>query len=299
MDFFEKMLYRFEISKLFSYTSKVINVIKYLELKSKIIFFKKRLKIEDHTKYRRTIVSLTTIPSRINVVWLSIATIMDQKVKPDKVILWLDKENFSQKGLPENLLDLERLGLEIKFCDNLRSHKKYYYTLKSYPDDVIITTDDDVLYPKTFIKDLLDVHMNYPNDVICYRAHEILLDENGKVKPYNKWNHGSPGYSRSSFFLLPTGVSGVLYPPNSLHEEVLNKKNILKLAPYCDDIWLKIMEIKNNTRARKVKKYSKHFPVIIKTQKRSLTQINVGRNNNDIELSNLLSYYKIDLKTLC
>ena len=43
---------------------------------------------------------------------------------------------------------------------------------------MIVTADDDTLYPEDWLKNLINVHNNYPNCVVCYRAHEITK-ENG------------------------------------------------------------------------------------------------------------------------
>ncbi|WP_258433457.1 glycosyltransferase [Heyndrickxia coagulans] len=276
-----------------------MNTIKPFQLKLKLLFYERSLSIPKivHDK-KKIIVSLTTIPSRIDKVWLCIATLMDQKLKPDKIILWLDRDNFTKDNLPQGLLKLIKLGLEIRFCEDIRSHKKYYYTMKEYPNDIIITADDDIFYPRSFIKKFLALHRKNPNEVLCYRAHEILLDREGNVKRYNEWNQGSNGINFSSHFLLPTGVSGVLYPPNSLYKDVLNKDLLLKLAPFCDDIWLKIMEIKQGTKVRKVYPYSRHFPLIDNTQQEALYHKNVGNNNNDREFKNLIDFYNINIADL-
>ena len=72
------------------------------------------------------IVSLTTFPARIDKMWIIIECMLRQSYKPDKIILWLSKEQFNNLGiLPKSLLKLRNRGLEIELCDgDLRSHKK-------------------------------------------------------------------------------------------------------------------------------------------------------------------------------
>ena len=70
------------------------------------------------------IVSVTTFPARINDVWISLDILLRQTVKPDEVILWLAEEQFPDKKLPQNLLNLQERGLTIRYCHDLRSHKK-------------------------------------------------------------------------------------------------------------------------------------------------------------------------------
>ena len=49
-----------------------------------------------------------------------------------------------------NCLDQQKRGLTIRFCEDLKAHKKYYYAFKEYPDDIVITVDDDVIYPQEY-----------------------------------------------------------------------------------------------------------------------------------------------------
>ncbi|MCQ2209467.1 MAG: hypothetical protein MJZ34_04165 [Paludibacteraceae bacterium] len=51
---------------------------------------------------------------------------------------------------------------------------------------------------------------------------------------------------------MQTGVGGVLSPPHSLHEDVLDEKLFQELSPYGDDLWLYVMAVRNNFRIRKV-----------------------------------------------
>ena len=108
----------------------------------------------------KVIVSLTTFPKRINRIWIVIESILNQTIGPDKIILWLSEEQFKDiNDLPSNLLKLTGRGLDIRFVkEDLKSYKKYYYSFKEYPNDIIITVDDDIIYPNNMIANLLLYH---------------------------------------------------------------------------------------------------------------------------------------------
>ena len=95
---------------------------------------KKYVLKESIKKNGRYIVSFTSFPARINNVWLVVESILRQTQKPDMIILWLSKKQFSSLDvLPKSLLNLQKRGLTIKLKDeDFRSHKKYYYFLKEY-----------------------------------------------------------------------------------------------------------------------------------------------------------------------
>lgn len=241
------------------------------------------------------IVSLTSFPARINDVWISVETILRQSFKPDMIILWLAEEQFPDKKIPEKLAKLQDRGLTIKYCDDLRSHKKYYYTLKEYPNANIITLDDDLYYDKDVLKNVVELHKKYPDCIATNRAHEIIIKD-GKVLPYRKWNHNATNIIKPSHLLLQTGGAGTLYPPGSLHPDVLDKKLIKELCFHADDVWLKMMAYLNGTKIVTNKKYDKDPITVSSTQNEKLVSTNVIHGGNDTQLNNILNYYNIEIK---
>ena len=112
------------------------------------------------------------LPLRIGKVHLTIQSILRQSRPADRILLWLSKEEFPEEAqLPANLLRLKEKGLDIRFCDNIRSFKKVFYTAQEFENDVIVTADDDALYPENWLEGLWDTHEKYPGCVCCYRAH--------------------------------------------------------------------------------------------------------------------------------
>ena len=153
-------------------------------------------------------VSLTTFPLRIGKVHLTIQSILRQSRPADRILLWLSKEEFPEEAqLPANLLRLKEKGLDIRFCDNIRSFKKVFYTAQEFENDVIVTADDDALYPENWLEGLWDTHEKYPGCVCCCRAHEITF-EGGRVAPYQEWYGLSPDKKGPSEALFPVGVGG-------------------------------------------------------------------------------------------
>lgn len=241
------------------------------------------------------IVSLTSFPARINKVWLCIETILRQSNKPDKIILWLATSQFENKmKLPKKLLKLQDRGLEIRFCDDLKSYKKIFFAAKEFYKEIIITADDDAFYPEDWIKRLLVKSFSHPNCVCCYRAHRIVLDNNKKPIPYKYWDGLANGITGPSYYLLPTGVGGVLYPPYTFDKINGNFEIIKTLCYTTDDIWLKAISLLKKIKVIKVDEYSKEWFGISNTQQHNLTKDNIGNNINDIALNNLINYYNID-----
>jgi hypothetical protein len=236
------------------------------------------------------IVSLTSFPNRIDRVWIVIESILRQIHKPDKIILWLSNEQFRTLGqLPQVLLNQQERGLDIKFIDgDLMSHKKYFYTLKDFPDSFLITVDDDIIYPTTLISQLIDLNEIYPKSIICHRAHRLKV-ENGKVLPYSSWNQIKE-FDGPNFDIFFTSGGGTLFPPHSLHNDVLNDSVFKKYCLCADDVWLNIMSRLNSTTIVKSNYYSSLLP-IINFRNINLYSTNLIQGENDKQLQEIRNYY--------
>ena len=166
------------------------------------------------------IVSLTTYSHRINDVYLVVESMLRQSVLPNRIILWLDEDEFSGDMLPVLLKKQRQRGLEIMYCKNIRSYKKIIPTLQLTKDCNIITVDDDIIYPYDFIERSLLAYQKNKNCVYYYCGRIILHDGN-RFKSYNKWPMVES--STELFDVLPTGAGGVFYPAGCFDDRVTDE----------------------------------------------------------------------------
>ncbi len=198
------------------------------------------------TKVKRKIpiiVSLTSFPPRIKMVAKCIDTLLCQSIKPDKVILWLAYEQFPEKydNLPEELLNLQQYGLEIRWCSDIKSYKKLIPTVKEFKDCIIVTTDDDLLYDSNWLELLYETYQKNPNNIICHRITKVYWEN-------EQWcftTGGKDVYNHPSYLNKLVGCGGVLYPPGSLSNEVTKEEAFMRLAPTNDDVWFWCMGVLN------------------------------------------------------
>lgn len=274
--------------------NKLIKV--YINITYPILFkLKKNEFLYKKSKDNNVIVSLTSIPSRIDSVHYVIKSLLIQSYRPDKVILWLSREDFEEGSkLPDELLDLQKTDFEIKWCENIKPHKKYFYTMKENPNSIIITVDDDGFYRRHLVKDLMKSYSKYPKAISCTRAHRMVF-KNKELLPYSKWEYEVKKIYTPSKLIFPTGVGGVLYPPQCLDSRVFNIELINKLCLNADDVWLKVMAILNNTPAVVIPSTkSKYVVGIINAEKVCLSKNNVLNSENDIYLKNVFKQFSID-----
>ena len=239
------------------------------------------------------IISITSFPKRINTLWIVIETLLRQSMKPDKIILWLAEEQFEgTESLPDSLLSQRERGLEIRFCDDLKSHKKYYYTMQEYPDSLVILADDDIFYTKDLVKKLVGMHHMNPDEIVCMSV--AMISEFHEVPS----NWSPPKYnakiSHSDKAQAYTGA-GALFPPGSIDREYVFRKDLIHdLSPYADDLWLKYMSMRKHTKTTAV--YPNRFmPVMIdSTALSGLWYINGFDGQNDIQWQSIGEYFEIE-----
>ncbi|ATD80935.1 MULTISPECIES: hypothetical protein [Desulfovibrio] len=245
------------------------------------------------------IVSLTSYPKRISTCHLVIESILAQYTKNIKVILWLAREEFPgrEKDLPAELRALVSDEFSIEWCENIYSFKKLIPSLLKYPEKIIITADDDVIYPQNWLDSLITSYIHSPEAVHCHRAHRVKIDVSGNIVEYSKWKKRIKSIS-PRFDNFMTGVGGVLYPQNSLFFEVLRKDLFLDLCRFGDDIWFWAMCVLNGTKIRVVKDGFNKFQNIENTQDDNLWESNVNLGRNDIMINSVIERYPDILKKL-
>ena len=206
---------------------------------------------EDHYCNEDVIVSLTSYGSRLHDVYLSIESIMQGSMKPNKIVLWLSEE-YRNKELPRTLLLQKKRGLEIEFCKDIRSYTKIIPCLKKYPNSTIITIDDDLIYKHDIVEKLVNAHKEDPLAIHANRIHLIKKKKNGSLDSYMNWAWGKGSNKNPLSLNFFTGVGGVLYPPHAFSDEVFNENVFLDICKYADDVWLYCMALLNNTPVKRV-----------------------------------------------
>lgn len=228
------------------------------------------------------VVSLTSYGTRAHSVYLTIESIGRGSLRPARLILWLDEDGLL-RHLPRALRRLQRRGLEVLPCEDLGPHKKYYPYISSYIDDeaVLVTADDDIIYPGDWLAGLAKASSREPSTVLCYRARTISLagGESLALAPYSRW-----GLRRSTTAgpqVFPTGTSGVLYPPAVQRAILAAGRGADTELRMVDDVWLHSTVIRAGFSARQITSEAVHFPMLFLSQRDALFRNNVFANGND------------------
>lgn len=241
------------------------------------------------------IITLASIPRRLNTLHLVIASLMQQTILADQIVVWLPES--CRDAVPQSLQRLQKRGLTIRFCNEVGPHKKLVYALDAFPNSLLVTADDDILYPDSWLAELYETYLHDPTALASHRAHAMRRDATGKLCAYDEWHYTAQGNVGPSHALLPTNGAGTLFFPGALHEDVTDQALFQSLAPHADDIWFKVMAFLNDTPVRKVSADSglwlgNHI-LFGSGQLEGLTHLNVEAKMNDSQLANVLRYYGI------
>ena len=192
------------------------------------------------------IVSLTTTPYRINKIKLVLDSISNQSIKPTKIYLnipWKFKRDNSKYIIPEWLKSYP--GIIINRTKDYGPATKLLATLEKEhdPKSIIITVDDDTLYPKHVVRDLVGQYLfddSVKNSVITGSGLNLLyfLDNDLYLSRVTCANCASG---------LLMGVSGVAYKREFFKEDIFSLMENVPISCFLsDDLMLSSYILANN-----------------------------------------------------
>lgn len=227
-------------------------------------------------------VSLTSYGPRLGRVHLTIESIARGTCLPSRLILWVANSEINR--VSPALERLRARGLEILSAqENWGPHRKYFpYCQLAGVDSSkpLVTADDDVFYPPTWLGNLRAALAVYPQDILAYRARTIVFQADGTPAQYASWPLARS--SRASYRNIPTGVSGVGYPSALFPQLRSLGTQFLQVAPRADDLWLHAQAVRANIRVRQLSEHPTTFPETPFSQRIALWRENVSVGNDDV-----------------
>lgn len=170
----------------------------------------------------RCVCSCTTIPSRlIDPKFQRVLTRLNEQTRPfDQIYLGLPNKSkrfgIKYPKVPNQIL---KLCTVVNLDEDYGPISKILagFIQEDDPNTLIVTCDDDIIYPKTLVEDLLRCHKQSPNSAICFTGLNL-----GKFPGYVSLVLNYDMFDRDWWFNLPVkeagvpvdilmGYSGVLY----------------------------------------------------------------------------------------
>jgi len=199
------------------------------------------------------VVSLTSWPPRFPFLHRTLRALLRQSVRPDRIVLWIAAADAPL--LPAKVLRLADAGVEFRTTADIGPFKKLLPSLEAFPDAFVATADDDVHYGPLWLETLVAGFLGAREPaIVCHRAHRPIVGRDGTLPPYSQWERDvqDGAARRASGGIIPTGVGGILYPPESLDPLVADSALAARLCPTCDDFWFFWMARRRGTPVLKV-----------------------------------------------
>lgn len=240
------------------------------------------------------IVSFTSYPARMETIHTAIESLLIQTYKADRVILWLAESQFPGKeaDLSPKVRKLTSKGLEIRWCEDIRSYKKMIPAQRLFPDAIIITVDDDTMCNRHLVERLIEGYLAYPNCIQCHAAYAMEMHDVEGIKMVKPIINGYL-YPFPTYLYELLGYAGCLYPPHCFYKDVSDEKLFMQLAPGNDDVWFWLMGALNGFKINVVKNNEPKCRDIPWSQE---TALRIQNTSDDFkvmyeQLNNVLRHY--------
>lgn len=235
----------------------------------------KDLSLNKEPRDIKLVFTLTSFPDRIETVQYTLRTLFNQSMKPDRVILWLAEDEFQNIELPQSIKDFQDVGLEVRYCENMYEHKRYYKLVPEQKEnELLVMFDDDILFPKYLVERLYDKWEKYPDCIVCERGQVMTLVDKRVMCP-GRWPTTSAiGVDNPSFRVMPSPGGGCIVPYNALHKDAVNPEIIDECALKVGDLWLMFMAVANDTKV--IRPHKNHRTFI---QYEDVQTVQIGRDS--------------------
>lgn len=241
------------------------------------------------------IVSIYASEAQSKMLPITLYSLLNQTIKPDRLILWLDDSQIDLNVLPYEITQFIKNGLEICLVNGLGSYTAIMSSLKRYDDSINVFAENGYYYDRDWLKKLYVSYISYSKDVQVHKAH--LIKMKNRKENFLEVDWGNIVEKESAEFTNYIDKSGgILLPPKIFSSEVLREDVFFKYLPNNIELWIWVMSLVHNRRIRVVKNHMKFIlPVNFKFNSVRKNEI---KNKNDAfqyQMENMLKFYRQNL----
>src|SRR5215469_3373544 len=209
--------------------------------RQQIRFIRETLVANRPVDHRRVIVSLSTVPDRINNLMPTIRSLLKQTNPPDEIVVAIPNFSIREKRsyvVPEYLLRLPRVRI-LRCTKDWGPATKFIAAIQDElaagrENTLIMVVDDDRLYPRDALETYLYYSDQLPNAALCFRgaAMPSTLD----------WDDAKMIHAKDLREPRPvsviTGCGSYLVRPRFFDRSLWDYSVAPSVAFYIDDIWI-------------------------------------------------------------
>ena len=190
---------------------------------------------------RRVIVSLSTVPDRINNLRPTIRSLLEQTHPPDEIVLAIPQFSIREQRpyvVPKYISRLPRVRV-LRCPEDWGPATKFIGAIQDElaagrENTLIMVVDDDRVYPRDALETYLYYSEQLPNAALCFRgaAMPSSLDwDDAKMIRASALRQPQP-------VAVITGCGSYLIQPRFFDESLWDYSRAPSVAFYIDDIWI-------------------------------------------------------------
>ncbi len=184
-------------------------------------------------------VSLSTIPSRIEKIYPALKSLMDQTMPPRRIYLAIPPFSIREKKaylIPEALRNCTAIQI-IDARKDWGPATKLIPALchpSTKPDDIILTADDDNIYPEEFVETFWRYSQKLPNAALSLRG--APMSKSLRWKDCRAFK--GTAISQPAAVEIITGCGGILVKSKFFAADFFDYDQAPAQAFFVDDIWV-------------------------------------------------------------
>jgi hypothetical protein len=190
---------------------------------------------------RRVIVSLSTVPDRINKLRPTIRSLLKQTRPPDEIVLAIPEFSVRERRpyvVPKYICRLPRVRI-LRCREDWGPATKFIAAVRdelaaARPNTLIMVVDDDRVYPRDALETYLHYSEQLPDAALCFRgaAMPSTLDwDDAKMIRASELRQPRP-------VAVITGCGSYLIQPRFFNELLWDYSVAPQVAFHIDDIWI-------------------------------------------------------------
>jgi hypothetical protein len=237
-----------------------------------------------------TVISMSSQPGRFYALDNVLSSMAGQNHKIDRLVLNIESkfESIFPNSIHEMRLPFQ---LDVNWCEDVGPATKYIPTLEKFPNDCIITIDDDFNYAPDLISSLINASISSPGSIIVGKS--IIARFDGfKPAPYALWPRNID--PQPDTILMTQGSGGCLIPPDSLDADVRNMDLYTELSFTSFSPWLWVHALRKNTPVVQIDTHGmEHWPL----RGTELSALHLRGNNNllyDLNIARLWDFFNME-----
>ncbi|HED1778825.1 TPA: glycosyltransferase family 2 protein [Raoultella ornithinolytica] len=191
------------------------------------------------------IVNLTTTHSRLDLCSITLYSLLNQSMLPDKIRVWISEESYLSdhgiKEIPDYLLSLNRIKdiIEFVYTKNTGPYRKIFPALKKADEnDVLVYADDDVVYHREWLNSLFTTFKKYDTtNIVAARVRLKRKNIFNKYKSYVAYPICFNEQTLLNDYII-TGLGGAILMKKHINSKYIYMEDYVDIAPKTDDLWI-------------------------------------------------------------